>query len=272
MKRLFLFLLPALSAYAEEPAVEIGPILEKIRKGSPTECVEAVGKLEPGKEERASKPMAIRLVTEADAQVRAVLREALAAYKGMVLVQAMKTGLETKGVNDEYRQIAIELLAAEKGEVAVGLVAKIAFMSEMKAMRESGQKALVAYEDLAIKPTLAYVKSGDQKIASEAVATLKSIGTEAVGKALIVFIPDGGEKEIMRIVGITNKTRDQVGKALIDMGDKAVPGLLQGLDSPLYQRWSGVILQQMTGETYAITDRAAWGAWWKRRQAENAGR
>jgi hypothetical protein len=272
MKRLFLCLLPALAAFAEDPAPEIGPILDKIRKGSPTECVEAVGKLAPGKEERAAKPMAVRLVTEADAQVRAVLQEALAAYKGMVLVQAMKTGLETKGATDEYRQMAIDLLAAEKGEAAIALVVKIAFASEMKAMRESGQKALVAYGDPAIKPSLAYVSAGDQKIASEAVATLKSIGSEAVGKALIVFLPDGGEKEILRIVGITNKTRDQVAKALIDMGDKAVPGLLTGLDSPLYQRWSGWCLQQMTSETYAITDKASWAAWWKRRQAENSGR
>ncbi|MEK7470162.1 MAG: hypothetical protein AAB074_22560 [Planctomycetota bacterium] len=272
MKLLLPSLLLSIAAFAEEPAADIAPILEKIRKGSPAECVEAIGKLTPGKEERAAKPMAVRLITEADAQARAVIREALGAYKGMVLVQAMKTGLETKGVTDDYRQIAIELLAPEKSEAAVALVVKIAFASEMKAMRESGQKALVAYEDLSIKPTLPYLKAGDQKIASEAVATMKSIGTEAVGKALILFIPDGGEKEILRIVGITNKTRDQVAKALIDMGDKAVPGLLTGLDSPLYVRWSGWCLQQMTGETYATTDRAAWAAWWKRRQAENSGR
>ncbi|MCE9582395.1 MAG: hypothetical protein K8T20_07870, partial [Planctomycetes bacterium] len=183
MRRLTLLLLVS-AAFADDPAIDVATIIPKIRSGSPSECVEAVGKLPPGKEERAAKPIAIRLVTEADAQARAVLREALAAYKGAVLVQAVKTGLETKGVTDDYRQMALDLLGKEKNDTAVTLVGKIAFESEMKAMRESGQKTLVAFGDDGVKSAATYIRSADQKIASEAVQVLKAFNSEEAGKAL----------------------------------------------------------------------------------------
>jgi len=270
MRSLSLLLLLAGLAQSEE--ADIGPILEKIRKGSPSDCVEALGMLTPGKEERAAKPIAIRLVTEADAQVQATLREALAAYKGNVLVQALKTGFETKGVKDEYRTMILELLVAEKSETAVNLVGKIAFESEMKAMREAGQKALAAYGDAAVKCAATYLHAGDQKIATAAVATLQAIDTVEAGNALAGCMAVGSEKELIRILKITSQTRDDAITAMVAMGDEAVPGLLTGLDNLLYQKWSSYVLCKISGEFHTQKDKAGWMDWWKRHLAEKSGR
>lgn len=272
MRTLLLVLLSPALLFADDPAIDYAAILEKIRKGSPSDCIEAIGKLTPGKEERAAKPIAVRLVTEADAQAKAALREALTAYKGAVLVQAVKTGLETKGVTDEYRTMALELLGPEKGEAAVLLVGKIAFESEMKAMREAGQKTMAGFGDEAVKCTSSYVRSSDQKIATEAVATLQAIGTIEAGKALTGCLAIGSEKELLRIAKITSKTRDDAVTALTAMGDNAVPGLLLGLDGQLYQKWCAYVLTKISGEFHTQKDKAAWLDWWKRHQAEKAGK
>lgn len=265
-----LLVLP-LAAFAED-AADLGPILDKIRKGSASECVEALGRLAPGKEERASKPIAIRLVTETDAKAREELRQALAAYKGTVLVQAVKTGFETKGVTDDYRLMILELLKDEKSETAVNLVGKVAFESEMKAVREAGQKALVAYGDAAVKCAMSWLHAPEQKIATEAVGVLQAIDTVEAGKALAWCMADGGEKELNRILKITSKTRDDAVTAMIAMGDEAVPGLLAGLDNLLTQKWSSYVLQKISGEFYTQKDKAGWLGWWKRHQAEKAGK
>lgn len=266
---LCLFVTPA-AALAED-AADLGPMLDKIRKGSPAECVEVLKKLTPGKEERAAKPIAIRLVTETDAQAREELRAALAAYKGAVLVQAVKTGFETKGVTDDFRLMLLELLKDEKSETAVNLVGKVAFESEMKAVREAGQKALVAYGDAAVKCAMSWLHA-EQKIATEAVGVLQAIDTVEAGKALAWCMADGGEKELNRILKITSKTRDDAVTAMIAMGDEAVPGLLAGLDNLLTQKWSSYVLQKISGEFYTQKDKAGWLGWWKRHQAEKAGK
>lgn len=272
MKPIICLLLAPAVLLADDPSIDYAAVLEKIRKGSPSDCMEALGKLAPGKEERAAKPIAIRLVTETDAQTKAALRESLGAYKGSVLVQAVKTGLETKGVTDEYRTMALELLGPEKGEAAILLVGKIAFESEMKAMRAAGQKTMAGFGDEAVKCTSSYVRSADQKIATEAVATLQAIGTVEAGKALTGCMADGGEKELNRIAKITSRTRDDAVTALIAMGDNAVPGLLLGLDGQLYQKWCSYVLQKISGEFHTQKDKAGWLDWWKRHQAEKAGK
>jgi hypothetical protein len=265
-------LLPLLSPLARAEETDIAALLEKIRKGPPAECAEALGTLEPGKEERAAKPIATRLVTETDAQARAALKEALAAYKGQTLVQAVKTGLEMKECSDEFRTIALELLGPVKEESAVNLVVKIAFRSEMKAMREAAQQTLAGYGDLAVSATAAYMRTTDQKIADEAIATLKAINTEKSAVPLVNTLLVGSEKELLRMGGITNMTREHSIEAIIAMGDTSVPALLSGLDNLATQKWCSYCLQKISGEFFTQKDKAGWTGWWKKRLAEKAGR
>ncbi|MBI2922275.1 MAG: hypothetical protein HYY18_14575 [Planctomycetes bacterium] len=273
MRTLWLMLMCAALGRAEDPpAYDITDIVQKIRSGTPAECVEAVAKLPPGKEERAAGPIATRLKAETDGQVRAALRDALVAYKPEAIARALKGPLEGKDTTDEFRTMALEILAACKIPAAVDLVVAIAFKSEMKAMRDAAQKQLVDYGDLAVADTAAYVRAPDQKIANEAVAVLKTIDTEPAAKQLVHFLVIGSEKEILRIVGITNATREEVIKALIEMGDEAAPALLGGLDSNQHQQWCSYVLQKISGEFHTQKDKAGWMGWWKRRLAEKAGR
>jgi len=271
MHRISLALLLAAGLLPAEES-DLPGILDRIRKGSPSECVEALGKLEPGKEDRAANPIAIRLRDEADAQTRAALQEALVAFKSAPRVRAIKAALESKSVADDYRTLVCDMLADCKDEPAVTVVAKIAFESDMKAVREHGQKALVAYGDAAIKPTAPYIRGTNQRVADDAVTVLRTVDTEAAAYPLVACLVLGSEKELLRIAGVTNMTREKAVESLIAMGDEAVPALLGGLDSLNHQKWSSYCLQKISGEFFTQKDKAGWTGWWKRRLAEKAGK
>jgi len=273
MRRLLTLALCAAAAFAEDPpASEIPGILDQIRKGSPSDCVEALKKLTPGKEERAAGPIATRLRDESDAQARAALKEALAAYKGGILVRALKAALEGKGVTDDFRTTALELLGPVKDPGAIEIVAKMAFESEFKAMREAARATLIAYGDDGVKQAAVYVRSTNQATAKEAVAALKAINTEKAASPLVGCLVVGSQKELLRIAGVTEVTRDEAVTALKEMGDTAVPALLSGLDSLNHQKWCSYVLQQISGEFHTMKEKGAWVDWWKRRLAEKAGK
>jgi hypothetical protein len=265
------FLLPLVlvaAAFAEDPAADMPALIEKIRKGSPAECVDAVAKV--GKEERAAEPIAIRMRDEPDAQTKAVLKEALTAHKPFVIVKAMKNALAPKAITDEFKREALEILVACKEEGAVNLVTTIAFESEMQAMRAEGQKALATFEDLAVKATDRYVRVPAR--AKEAIAVLQAIGTETAAKALVHYLVTGSSKETMKMVGVDSETRDAVITAVLALGDKSAPALIGGLDSFNHQKWCSYCLQKISGEFHTMKEKAKWLDWWKRRQAVLEGR
>lgn len=266
--RIFLPLVLMSVAIAEDPAVDMPALIEKIRKGSPPECVDAVGKI--GKEERAAEPIAIRMRDEPDAQTKAVLKEALVAFKPFVIVKSMKNALAPKTITDEFKKEALEILVPCKEEGAVNLVATIAFESELQAMRAEGQKALATFEDLAVKAADRWVRVPAR--AAEAIAVLKAIGTETAAKALVHYLVIGSSKETMKMVGVDSATRDVVITAVIALGDKAAPALLGGLDSNIHQQWSSYCLQKISGESHTQKEKAKWLGWWKRRQDELGGK
>lgn len=263
---------PEKQAPKNVPPGEMTAAIETLKTGAASDILALLARYDEGKEERFCPPMLERLKTEADAQTREVLREAIGKYQGFVVVRTVENALKSKGVTEEFRKVIAEILAGRKEEKAITMLSDIAFGAESRDTRQHGRGLLKESGNACLKAVNRYIHHPDSRTRTDAVEFVAGIGTPEAYGLLVQCLILGTSQELMKAASIDVALRDLCTEKLVSAGDKACPALVGGLSNGNLRKWCCFCLQKISGEGYAESDVRSWTAWWRKRQAENAGR